>query len=217
MSLKMAYQVLRYIKATANVRLMTDRPRMLLGLEIEHIDHQVELHQYTYAMMVLRRFGIEGCNGRLTPVDPNTFPPRTPSDLKVDPARLKLYQSIIGSINFLAIVSRPDIAFTVSTLGTYNANPSDQHLKMAYQVLRHIKATANVLSMIDPKSVDYPKSVQVNYNLNQLCFIYTCPDLNYSQCSVCVVTRIRVSLNPILKVKGVRAVTANPDSPCRGL
>ena len=39
------------------------RPRMLLGLEIEHLGHHVELHQYTYAMMVLRRFGMEGCNG----------------------------------------------------------------------------------------------------------------------------------------------------------
>ncbi|KAH3957096.1 hypothetical protein HBH51_231200 [Parastagonospora nodorum] len=118
------------------------RPRLLLGLEIDHHADHVKLHQRTYIAAILRRYGMDNCNGRHTPLDPNSFPPRSTDP--VDLERQKLYQSIIGSINFLAIVSRPDLSYTVSMLGSYNSNPSDLHLKMAYQTLRYIQATRTV-------------------------------------------------------------------------
>ncbi|KAK6586058.1 hypothetical protein PZA11_001115 [Diplocarpon coronariae] len=124
------------------------KPKLLLGLEIE--DSQpygtrlIQLHQRTYIAAILRRYGMSECNGRLTPLDPNSFPPRSPADEPIELERQKTFQSIVGSINFLAIVSRPDLSYTVSMLGSYNSNPSELHLKMAYQTLRYIQATRDL-------------------------------------------------------------------------
>lgn len=111
------------------------RPKMLLGLEIDYGD-SLRLHQRTYTMAVLRRYGMDQYNGRRTPLDANSFSSRSEVAVCVD--RQHLCQSIIGSI---AIISRPDLAYTVSMLGTYNSNPSELHLRLAYQVLRYIRQT----------------------------------------------------------------------------
>ena len=42
---------------------------------------------------------------------------------------------------YLVIGTRPDLAFTVSMLGTFNSNPSEEHLTLAKQVLRYVQAT----------------------------------------------------------------------------
>jgi transposase InsO family protein len=115
------------------------QPRLLLGLEIDYTDNGIRLHQRAYAQSILRQYGMENCNGRRTPLDPNHFPPRSTDP--VDPVRTRLYQSIVGSLNFLAIVSRPDLSYVTSFLGTYNSNPSEVHLKLAYQVLRFVRQT----------------------------------------------------------------------------
>lgn len=100
------------------------RPKMLLGLEFDYDDdnRRVYLHQRTYARAILRRYSIDKCNGHKTALDPNDFPPRTPSDQPVDQDRQTRFQSIVGSVNFLTIVSRPDLSYATSMLGSYNSN-----------------------------------------------------------------------------------------------
>jgi hypothetical protein len=56
----------------------------------------------------------------------------------------KYYQHIMGSLNHLAAYTRPDIAFAVSKLAQFNANPTATHLKAAMHVLRYLKGTRNL-------------------------------------------------------------------------
>ena len=53
------------------------------------------------------------------------------------------YQEITGSLNHLAVYSRPDIAFAVSKLSQFNSDPTETHLKAARHVLRYLKGTAD--------------------------------------------------------------------------
>lgn len=135
------------------------RPRMMLGLEIDHFDDHMELHQRTYIAAVLRRYGMTDCNGRHTPIDPSSFPPRTPVDIPVNTDRQKKFQSIIGSLNFIAVVSRPDIAYTIGLLGSYNANPLEGHLKLAFQVLQYVRATSDHQLMIGTRPARQPTQI----------------------------------------------------------
>lgn len=135
------------------------KPTMLLGLDIDYSRPQISVHQRTYSLAVLRRHGMADCNGRLTPLDPNSFPPRSTDELDV--ARQKLYQSIVGSLNFLAIVSRPDLAYTVSLLGSYSSNPSDLHLKIAMQVLRYLQHTIDHRLTTPPQSTHQRAAIDV--------------------------------------------------------
>ena len=48
------------------------------------------------------------------------------------------YQSLIGSLLYVQIGTRPDISFAVSRLAQYAANPSHQHLRLAQYVLSYL-------------------------------------------------------------------------------
>jgi hypothetical protein len=54
-----------------------------------------------------------------------------------------LYQELTGSLNHLAVFSRPDITFVVSKLSKFNSNPTMTHFRAALHVLRYLKSTRN--------------------------------------------------------------------------
>ncbi|KAL7962196.1 hypothetical protein V8C34DRAFT_271066 [Trichoderma compactum] len=55
-----------------------------------------------------------------------------------------------GSINFLVTGTRPDLAFPISMLSSYNADPSQQHINGMKQVLRYLRRTVE-------RALTYPR------------------------------------------------------------
>ena len=55
--------------------------------------------------------------------------------------QIKLYQSLIGRINYLATQTRYNIAFTASILSQFLVNPVLAHIKSAKRVLKYLKGT----------------------------------------------------------------------------
>ena len=51
------------------------------------------------------------------------------------------YASVVGSIMYVQIYTRPDIAFVVSMLGRYQSSPSIDHWRAAKKVLRYLQGT----------------------------------------------------------------------------
>jgi transposase InsO family protein len=116
--------------------------RYLLGIEINHHKDRITLGQPSYARKVLQRFEMENCNGRKTPLDPNSIPLRSsasPDEDPIDEQRRTNYQQLTGSSNYLVIGTRPDLAYTNVLLGTYNSNPSALHHRIAIQSLRYVQ------------------------------------------------------------------------------
>ena len=54
---------------------------------------------------------------------------------------MEAYQSLVGSIGWLAGVTRPDIAPVHSFLTSYNSKPSTGHMKAALYALHYIHST----------------------------------------------------------------------------
>ena len=73
------------------------------------------------------------------PIDSIPDADPTDPDLK---RRMKVYQSILGSINWLATCTRPDIAPALTFLSTYIQAPHEQHYKAAIWALRYLYSTA---------------------------------------------------------------------------
>ena len=48
------------------------------------------------------------------------------------------YASIVGSMMYVQVCTRPDIAFVVSMLGKYQSNPGMDHWGAAKKVLRYL-------------------------------------------------------------------------------
>ncbi|RYP32481.1 hypothetical protein DL768_011137 [Monosporascus sp. mg162] len=57
------------------------------------------------------------------------------------PGSVNKYQKKIGSILYVAVNTRPDIAFAVSRLARFNLNPSDAHHKAADRVILYLIGT----------------------------------------------------------------------------
>lgn len=55
----------------------------------------------------------------------------------------ELYQSALEKLLYLSTRTRPDIAFAVSAVAKFTANPTDQHWKEVKHILRYIPGTTN--------------------------------------------------------------------------
>jgi hypothetical protein len=51
------------------------------------------------------------------------------------------YASIVGSLLYAQVCTKPDIAMTVGMLGRYQSNPGMEHWKAAKKVLRYLQGT----------------------------------------------------------------------------
>lgn len=72
------------------------------------------------------------------PLSLNAVPDIPDSEIKVN------YQCIIGSILYLTICTRPDIAYLAMALGQFNANPNCSPLLAAKGVLHYLIGTLNL-------------------------------------------------------------------------
>ena len=54
---------------------------------------------------------------------------------------IKYYQERVGSPGWLGLMTRPDLAFTVSRLAQLNANPPDLAIECANHAYRYLKGT----------------------------------------------------------------------------
>jgi hypothetical protein len=57
------------------------------------------------------------------------------------------YASIVGSLTYAQVCTRPDISFAVGVLGRYQSNPGMEHCKAVKKVLRYLqRIKSNVLT-----------------------------------------------------------------------
>ena len=60
-----------------------------------------------------------------------------PPDDEVVPATVFDFQGAVGSLLYLSMTARPDIALSVSVLSRFMSCPGEEHVKAAKQVIRH--------------------------------------------------------------------------------
>ena len=81
--------------------------RYILGILVERDKNGIYLSQTTYIEKVLANFGMEECKPVVTPAlePPGTISPKLESDVP--------YMQAIGSLLYISIRTRPDIAYAV--------------------------------------------------------------------------------------------------------
>jgi hypothetical protein len=80
------------------------------------------------------------CSG--IPVD-SIAPSTDKADSPAQTCRMQAYQSLIGSIGWLAVTTRPDLMAIHSFLSSYSAKPAVDHMKLALYALHYIHPTFN--------------------------------------------------------------------------
>lgn len=118
----------------------------VVGLKIHStITGGYSLSQGAMIQTVLERFRVEDCKPASTPFPGGTKITRA-SDVEVQEFKsLNLpYNSLVGSLMYIAQGTRPDIAYAVGALSQHLAHPSMPAWNMGLHVLRYLKGTQHV-------------------------------------------------------------------------
>ena len=100
------------------------------------------LHQKQYILSMLQKFGMNEAKPVSTPADNNVRLQKDDGISKpVDPVR---YQSLVGSLLYAAIATRPDISQAVGAVSKYCAKPNEQHLTAVKRIIRYLKGTVDI-------------------------------------------------------------------------
>jgi hypothetical protein len=97
----------------------------------------LEINQTGYIEAVLKRFGMSDCKAIGTPAE--GYLSRT-----INGGQDKKYMRMVGSLLYAAIVTRPDIAYAVQTLGRHLQATSEEHFVAAKRVMRYLQGTKHL-------------------------------------------------------------------------
>uniref|UniRef100_H3GKF0 Integrase catalytic domain-containing protein n=1 Tax=Phytophthora ramorum TaxID=164328 RepID=H3GKF0_PHYRM len=106
-----------------------------------------ELDQEVTIMEIVRNFGMELAHGVRAPIGPEWNEARDAEGEKLpvagsdDVVTAKKFQSLVGSIMWIARCTRPDIAFAVHKTSRRTHNPTMNDWKLATRVLRYLGGT----------------------------------------------------------------------------
>lgn len=113
-----------------------------LGIEVirDRNQRMIWLSQSSFVDKIVNHFGVQG-EGAKDPSTPMTVKELFPNEDRASAASTQGYQRKTGSVLYLAVITRPDIAFAVSRLCRFNMNPSDKHHAAVDHLLRYLRKT----------------------------------------------------------------------------
>lgn len=125
--------------------------RMFLGLEIHQLsDCSVQINQALYSRKVLKRFNMIDAVPVSTPADPTSSQGESHDD---EPTTIAYpFREAVGSLMYLAVGTRPDIAYAISSVSRHLENPMRRDVTAVKRIMKYIKATADHGILFDSNS-----------------------------------------------------------------
>lgn len=101
------------------------------------------LDQQGYIQKILHQFNMTDCAPVQTPMVEKRLQ-KTEDEYLSQPDERKEYQSMVGSLMYLMLGTRPDLAYAVSVVSRYSSNPDDTHRQAVKRILRYIQGTRDL-------------------------------------------------------------------------
>jgi hypothetical protein len=119
----------------------------IIGMHItrDRAARTIGLDKGKYVRELLDKHDMVDCKPSCMPMDPGflaaiskqTHVPLTGTDRDI-------YPSLLGSLQYAAVCTRPDISTALSILGCAQANPTVAHMQTMSKVLRYLKGSPNM-------------------------------------------------------------------------
>ena len=108
----------------------------------------MRLSQETYIERILKMFNMQSCSSCKAPIvkgDRFSKGQCSQNDIESDQMKVVPYSSVVDSLIYAQVCTRPDIAFVVGVLGRYLSDPGQSHWKTAKKVLRYFQSTKDLM------------------------------------------------------------------------
>jgi Reverse transcriptase (RNA-dependent DNA polymerase) len=120
----------------------------VLGLKIHRDLNKgiLGLSQQVYIDKILKRYGIKNYKSENTPVakgDKFSLDQCPKIELEKSEMQQITYASLIGSLIYAQVCTRPDIVYIIGMVGRYLSNPDMNHWKATKMILRYLQRTKN--------------------------------------------------------------------------
>jgi len=136
----------------------------------------------TYAQEAVRKvesiFGVLAKNKSALPQESTANKvanhPETDTSPLLDTRRHRHFQMLLGMIQWLCTIGRPDLCHAAASLSRFGACPREGHLDLALHVFGYIKMFSNRQIAIDARPLNYSRSA--NWNKLKVDFAMDYPD-----------------------------------------
>jgi len=115
-------------------------PNEFLQMQITHKGCAIHLDQCTYLQKVIEYCGMLNAKSTSTPLLAGYYAAKNTEPVDAD--LRSCFQMVIGSLLYLMLGTRPDIAFAVTHLLRHAANPSQDHLNKALYICGYLIGTS---------------------------------------------------------------------------
>ncbi|PPQ81640.1 hypothetical protein CVT24_004199 [Panaeolus cyanescens] len=124
---------------------------LFLGMQVlrDRASRRLWLSQRSFTVDLLQDWNMTNCKPVSTPLEANinlfnlpVAPPNSLPDIKDSDITVR-YQSLVGSLLYLACTTRADLAYTAMALGQFNSKPTRALLLVAKRVLRYLAGTVD--------------------------------------------------------------------------
>ncbi len=119
-----------------------------LGVEWKRGSHgRYELTQEAFVQKILRKFNMHDSKGIDSPMDSSTrLSSQMNASARGESSSMKdvPYMSLVGSLLYLTVATRPDVAFVVKELARFGKHPGLQHWRAAKRVLRYLRKYSDI-------------------------------------------------------------------------
>lgn len=118
--------------------------KYFLGMEIHRnrSSRQLWITQTLYTQRILERFQMQDCNPCTVPMAPTVRLEKATKEEQSEAADLP-YRELVGALQYLTIMTRPDISFAVNKMAQFNSAWGQRHFDIAKGILRYLHGSVN--------------------------------------------------------------------------
>ncbi|KAG5888931.1 hypothetical protein JTB14_006299 [Gonioctena quinquepunctata] len=115
--------------------------KCFIGIELwrDRRNKQIGITQQCFVKKILKKFNMSDCSPSNIPFQPG-LQLQNDSNVNEEPPNIP-YREAVGSLLYLAMISRPDLAFDVSYVSQFLNNYSSQHWTAVKKILRYLQGT----------------------------------------------------------------------------
>jgi transposase InsO family protein len=129
-----------------------------LGVEFtrQRATRTITMSQSKYIEGVLKRFNMEGCKSVGTPLDVKEKMPKL-TDEEYEGVKAEMqdvpYKAAVGSLMYVMVATRPDLAFAMSVVSQHMAKCGPKHWAAVKRVMRYLQGSLDAKLVLGGKSL----------------------------------------------------------------